>query len=116
MNKEQLDELLKKLVEKDSQVCNMAPCDITTYVSELHYLSDKLSDYMREVDADIAKAKQQVIEELMARDEKISASVINSLCKVKEAEYKADKDWADRALKLLSSMRIAALSARKAID
>lgn len=112
----QLNALLKQALKKDAQVKNMAPQDILDYISELHLISDKLSDFMREIDRRMAQIRQDIISDLMRSERKISASLVNSLVSATESELKADKDWADRALKQLNSMRITALSAKKSID
>ena len=115
MNSYQNIELqIKEVTDKTAELAYMTKEQIFDMVATIVNISDQLNTYIRDLDLKISEAEGNVMSG--AWGEKITASMLSLRVKSATAPLKADKEWAERQVNLLSELRMAALAAQRSAE
>ena len=105
---------IKEVSSKTAQLAYMNKEQIFDMVAEIIDISDNLNNYIRDLDREISEAESNVMNR--AFGEKITASMLSLRVKSATASLKADKEWAERQVTLMSELRMAALAAQRSAE
>lgn len=100
--------------EKMTKLSFMTRDEIFEFIAMIVALSDELNRFVRDLDLKVAETEKEAFE--MACSQKLSASLTSQAVKQSTSTIKADKDWANKQIGLLSEMRIAALAAQRGAE
>lgn len=106
-----------KILEMSEQMKRLAFMnrdEIFEFIATIVSLSDELNRFVRDLDLKTAQAEKEAFE--MACSNKMNASLTSMAVKQSTSAIKADKDWANKQIGLLSEMRIAALAAQRGAE
>lgn len=105
---------IKDVTSKTAQLAFMNKEQIFDILAEIVNLSDELNTFIRDLDLQMSETESKVI--MGAAGEKITASMLSLRVKSSLAPLKADKEWAERQVSLLSELRMAALAAQRSAE
>lgn len=106
-----------KILEMSAQMTKLAFMtreEIFEFIAMIVALSDELNRFVRDLDLQVANAEKEAFE--AACTQHMSASLTSLAIKQATSTVKADKDWANKQIGLLSEMRIAALAAQRGAE
>lgn len=106
-----------RILELSKQMTSLAFMnrdEIFNFIATIVALSDELNRFVRDLDLKVAQIEQEAFEKAVAN--KMNASMATLAVKQSTSVIKADKDWANKQIGLLSEMRIAALAAQRGTE
>lgn len=103
-----------EMVERTTKLAFMTREEIFDTISAIVALSDELNRYTRQLDLKIAEAERTAFDS--ALEKKLSAALTSQAVKQSTSALRADKDWANKQISLLSEIRIAALAAQRGAE
>lgn len=105
---------IKEVTDKTAQLAFMNKEQIFDVLAVIVTLSDELNNFIRDLDLEMSDVESKVV--MGAVGEKITASMLALRVKSSLAPLKADKEWAERQVTLLSELRMAALAAQRSAE
>lgn len=105
---------IKEVTDKTAELAYMTKEQIFDMVATIVNISDQLNTLIRDLDLEMSEAETAVMNG--AACEKITASMLALRVKSATAPLKADKEWAERQITLLSELRMAALAAQRSAE
>lgn len=105
---------IREVSGKTGELAFMNKEQIFNVLSTIVAISDELSTFIRDLDLEISNTESKVV--ASAAGEKITASMLSLKVKSAVAPLKADKEWAERQIDLLSELRMAALAAQRSAE
>ena len=85
---------------------------IFNFVAEITFVSDDLAEFIRDINRHISDIENDT----RSRCQDCSASMLAQMIKTNTLPLMADKDWANRQLRLMDNLRITALAAQKTTE
>lgn len=102
------------ITKEMERISFMTRDEIFQFISLIVSISDELNRFIRDLDLKIAEVEKEAFN--MACQNKLSASMTSMAIKQSTTAIKADKDWANKQVSLLSEIRIAALAAQRGAE
>lgn len=102
------------MASRMNELAMMNRDQIFEFIANIVALSDELNRFVRDLDLKVAQVEKETFD--MAVQHKMNASMATLAVKQSTSAIKADKDWANKQIGLLSEMRIAALAAQRGTE
>ena len=103
-----------EMSDRKAKLAYMTRDEIFEFIATIVAISDELTRFVRDLDLKVAEAEKEAFESACAQ--KMNASLTSLAIKQSTTTIKADKDWANKQIGLLSEMRIAALAAQRGAE